>query len=250
MQRAEPELLEAFATDAKLAGEKLEERYQSIIGQAMQGLPEEHVSLGTAASLLLVGSAEGVTVDEQTGVQFFSWMITRPPFDAGVRKGPYSVMLKKLLGMWLVKDTGAVAAGQNLFLASAYELKPEALNLANRVLANERSAANTRQNAILIVGKFGGKENAATLEKLLSDATNCSALPVNTPRQMELQIRDVALAVLVHLTGQNLRDYGFASAQPYAPTLFQAGSLMFGTAIDREAALKKWARWRAEHPDA
>ena len=64
------------------------------------------------------------------------------------------------------------------------------------------------------------------------------------------QIRDVALAILLHMTDQNLREYGFPSAQPYGETAFQEGALGFADPAAREAALRKWARWRADHPDS
>ena len=60
----------------------------------------------------------------------------------------------------------------------------------------------------------------------------------------------MALATLVHMTGQNVRDYGFESAQPYAPTVFQVGTLGLNDAEAREKALRKWAQWRAEHPES
>jgi len=64
---------------------------------------------------------------------------------------------------------------------------------------------------------------------------------------VELQIRDVSLAVLLHLTGQNLREYGYTSAQPNPATLFQVASLTFLGPAQRDAAMKKWSRWRMEH---
>jgi hypothetical protein len=65
-----------------------------------------------------------------------------------------------------------------------------------------------------------------------------------------LQIRDLALAILLQLTNQDLRDYGYLSTQPYGPTVFQVGALAFPDSRAREVAFKKWAAWRAEHPDS
>ncbi len=70
------------------------------------------------------------------------------------------------------------------------------------------------------------------------------------PRQVELQIRDVALSVLVRLTAQNLREYGPNANQPNANASFGVPTLIFPNAAQRETTLKKWAEWRAQHPDA
>jgi hypothetical protein len=250
MQRAEPELLEAVPKGGKPASDLLELRCHALSQHMMTNPNREGlISLGTVASLLFVGSSDGVDVDEQTAMQFYGW-IYQPVFQRNTRAGTWSPVLKKLLGTWIVRDGSAAATFQNLMLAATFELKSEGLSVAIKALANETGPSPIRQYAILSVGRFGGKENLPLVEKCLSDSTNCNVLQANNPpRQIEIQIRDVALAVLVHLTGQHLRDYGYLQAQPNPQTLFQVGTLAFKDASAREAALKKWGQWRAEHPD-
>ena len=222
MQRAEPELFEAFVKGGKPASEALEASCRGVIQQAIQNPPDGRVSLGTVASLLLVASAEDVSVDEQFGGQLFPWLIAQQAFQKGARESDRSAMLKKLLGMWVVKDVSPAAAVENLKFAATFELKAEGLSLASRLLADQRAAATVRPSAILMVGKFGGKEHLAMIEKLLDDTSNCGTVQAtNPPRQLELQVRDVALAVALRMTGQNLREYGYLSAQPHPTTLFR-----------------------------
>jgi hypothetical protein len=248
MQRAEPELLEAFAKGGKPASEAINARCQSISQHAMQSPRDSLISMGTVASMLLVGSAEDISIDEQMGVQLYTWMIYQPAFQKNAAGGVWSPLLRKLLGRWVTKDAGSAATVQNLLFAASYELKDEALVLATRVLSNEHTHANTRQYAILITGRFGGKEHLPMIEKLLTDTNSCGTFQANNPpRQVELQVRDIALAVAVHLTGQNLRDYGFVSAQPNPTTLFQVATLVFNDTARRDEAFKKWAAWRSMH---
>lgn len=250
MQRAEPELLEAFAKGEKPANEAINARCQSISQHAMQSPRESLISMGTVASMLLVGSADEITIDEQMGIQLYTWMIYQPAFQKNAAGGVWSPLLRKLLGRWVMKDAGSAATVQNLLFAASYELKDEALVLSTRVLSNEHTAANTRQYAILITGRFGGKEHLPMMEKLLADTTSCGTFQANNPpRQVELQVRDIALAVALHLTGQNLREYGFTSVQTNPTTLFQVATLVFNDAAKREEALKKWGAWRAMHRD-
>ena len=52
----------------------------------------------------------------------------------------------------------------------------------------------------------------------------------------------------MQLTGQNMGDYGYVAAQPHPTTVFQINTLIFAQPAQRDTALKKWARWRMEHP--
>ena len=71
--------------------------------------------------------------------------------------------------------------------------------------------------ALLAVGKFGSEENIAAIEPFLEDKREC--LPrqqINGPggELAAVQIRDVALASLLRLTGQEPVAYGFLHARP------------------------------------
>ncbi|MFO0800936.1 MAG: HEAT repeat domain-containing protein [Gemmataceae bacterium] len=74
--------------------------------------------------------------------------------------------------------------------------------------------------------------------------------PNGQPIQANCQLRDVALALLIAETGQNLHEYGFQSApganlnpvqNPYPTYAFLADE-------DRDRAQRKWAEWEAKHP--
>ena len=180
MQRAEPELLEALVEGGKPASEALDARCRGVIQQAVQTPPDGRLTLGTVASLLLVGAAEGVSVDEQVGGQLFPWLIWQPVFQKNARESNRGSMLKKLLGMWVLKDASPAASTENLKFAAMFDLKAEGLNLATRLLADQQYAAAARANAILIVGKFGGPPQVAMIEQLLDDkavAAACKAPP-------------------------------------------------------------------------
>jgi hypothetical protein len=250
MQRSEPDLLAAYAAGGKTAGESLDARCRLLLVQLTRVSGDEGpVSLGTMAALLLVGSADDVAVDQQLAYQLYTWLIYRPAFQKHAAGGIWSPLMKKLLGMWIVKDASPSATAQNLMFAANYELKPEGLSLATKLLASEGTAPQIRQFALLSLGRFGGKEHLATAEKYLADVNVCGAIRMNKfPRQMEVQVRDVALAVLLHLTGQEVQQYGAATVVPNPQSYFQVPALAFSTAVARDAALARWQTWRAEHP--
>ena len=251
MQQAEPALLEAYARGPKDTSDVLDDRCRELLDQFMHVSSRDSLlTVGTLAALLLAGSSEGVDIDEQLGVQLYTWMIYQPTFTKNAKSGMWSGMMKKLLGLWIVKDSAPSATVQNLIFAASYELKPEGLALAGKILANDAGTPQLRQFALLTIGRFGGKEHLAMVERHLNDVTNCGAIQVpNPPRQVDVQVRDVALGVLIHLTDQQVRDYGAVSVQSSPQSFFQVPALGFPDAAQREAGLKRWAQWRAEHAE-
>ena len=248
MQRAEPELFEAYSQNPKAASEALDARCRALLESLMRThTSETMLSLGTTASLLLVASAEGVTVDEQLGMQFFPWLLNQPIFRKNAGNTSSAGLLKRLFGLWMIKDCIPVATGQNLVYAAFFGLKAEALTLSTKVLSSEGSQVNSRQYALLAIGRFGGPEHLALVEKTLADATTCGNIQAaNPPRQVDLQMRDVGLSVAIRLTGQNARDYG-PTVQRNPQSIFQVPAIVFTDAVQREKAFKHWDQWRAEH---
>jgi hypothetical protein len=56
----------------------------------------------------------------------------------------------------------------------------------------------------------------------------------------------VALAVLVHLTGQDLKEYGYERAAEHPQYGYNLATLTFPDDAARQKALAKWKAWRAE----
>jgi hypothetical protein len=241
MQRAEPELLEAFEKGGKTAGETLDTRCHRLIQQASQSPAGGWVPLGTVAALLLVGSDPDVGVDEQLAGQLFPWLFYQPAFQKYSQTSDWAPMLRKLLGLWVIKDAPPNVTAENLKFAAMFSLKTESLQLAARVLADEHNPPASRQSALGLVGRFGGKAQLPMVEKSLADSSVCATVGAsNPPRPVEVQVRDVALAVAVQLVGGDLREYGSVIVQPQANALQQVTTLYFGTQAQRDAALEKW----------
>jgi len=244
MQRAEPDLLEALAESPAAASDALNDRMRQII----DGRRESLMQLGTLASLLFVGAADDVRVGDDGCLHIYPFVV-QSTYHRNNKSPLWPGILKKMVGRWIAKDTTPSMTNQNLTLAAQLEMKDEALSIASRVLAEKESAMSSRQISILMIGRFGGHEDLERIEHLLKDTTSCGMVQVeNPPRQVEMQIRDVALAAMLQMTGQNLREYGYHSVQEFGPTVYQLGTLGFSDAEARDAALKKWASWRAERP--
>ncbi len=246
MQRAEPELLAAFEEGPEAATVAINERTRQI----MDGQRESLGQLGTLATLLFVGAAEKVRVDEDGCLHIYPYVV-QTTYHRNNKTSLWPGLLKKMVGQWIAKDTTPSMTNQNLTLAAQLDLKSETLAIATRVLATTDSPPGSKQISILMIGRFGDQDDLQLIEKLLEDQTSCGKVAVEQPpRQVDLQIRDIVLAAMLHMTGQNLHEYGYNSVQEFAPTVFQVGTLGFADEEARNLALKKWRQWRAEHPEA
>lgn len=76
------------------------------------------------------------------------------------------------------------------------------------------------------------------------------ANPMGQAIQANCQVRDMALALLVADTGQNIHDYGFQTApgNTVNPTANPFPTYAFTTDEARDRAMRKWAEWEAKHP--
>jgi hypothetical protein len=251
MQRAEPGLLAALESNDKLAGELLVLRVQSVL-QSIQwpqlnGGSPPSVSLGSVCTALFVSSSDGVMIGDQDASQLYN-LINQPAFQSNLKLPGNSALLRKLLGMWIVHNSGSSIAYQNLMLAFNFDLQ-EGLDVAIKLIGGDGGGQPyMKQYVILAIGRFGNHEHIALVEPLLKDTSLCMPQQTNDPKQS--QIRDVALAVLVRLSGQELKDYGLEHVPTNSQMVFQPGMVTFGDTAKRDAALKKWHEWSAQHQPA
>ena len=263
ISRSEPVLLEATELGSVQAGTAFDGRCQQI--QESMRVPgrvsERPVPLGTVAALLFVGSDNNVPISMQSAMYVTNFCYQQP-FRQAIAGGDSMGLLKKLVGSWVQRDFGndSSAAYQTMMLALQFNVR-EGIEPAFLMLKEGGGTPHMRQYAVLVVGKFGTAEDIARLQPLLDDEAVCSQQPAPGPAGIkgandkaapivETRIRDVALAVTIHLAGQRLADFGFSRAQANATILFNTQSLGFTGAEERAAALAKWREWQKGHETA
>jgi hypothetical protein len=155
--------------------------------------------------------------------------------------------LRTLVTSWMRSQVDIQAQMQSLYLCQNLELK-EGVLLARDLLKSGRLQPHGRGVACSLIGRLGTRENIPDIAPLLSDSAHMNNFQVR-PREMgTVQVRDVALAILVHLTGQSHKDYGFGFAT--AGQAFQVGStynMGFLAEDKRLEALKKWDTYAQEN---
>jgi hypothetical protein len=78
-------------------------------------------------------------------------------------------------------------------------------------------------------------------------------MPLQAPQQGQrvtnVQVRDVALCVMLHLTDQKPSDYGYLHAQSSPQQVFHLHTLHVASDDVRADAAAKWKKWRAARGD-
>ncbi len=253
MHRAEAGLLESSAAGGELAAEAVLLRCQQVL--QMSRVPDPDVrqqpSLGTVAALIFVASDPAIKLPDQTQVLVFNF-VNQPTFQTALRSGDQQQQVRELLGAWIQRTPNNSLAYQTLRLAMQHNIK-QGLVPALRVAKQKNISAYMRMYGVLAVGKLGERRHAAELEPLLDDATVCSSRTtvVNGERTTyRIELRDVVVAVLAHLTEQSLEDYFLDGVRRDASTLFNTGTLGYKDEQQREQAIKKMKAWLAENAEA
>lgn len=252
MHRAEGPLLSAvFGVSSQPAEQLWEDRLTRLVSrQVMTGSGSVAPPLGSCAAVIFLGAVPEIEVSDR-GAVLVENLIQRPPVAESLSAEGGQESVRQLVGSWLLhcSNKNEVILGRRLQLMQAINLK-DALPLALAVATGEEpyGKANpaTRATALLAVGRFGNREHAEKLEPLLEDATICMPLQAPQPGQpvMNVQVRDVALCVMLHLTGQKPSEYGYLHARPQPQQLFQIQTLHAANDEVRSDAAAKWRAWR------
>lgn len=241
---AEPHLIEVLGSAPQSMNEMVLLRAQqlqlkrSVNAQTRQ--PQE-VSLGSIVALLFVTAHPSVNLPDNLQTTTLNYL-NYPAFQQAINAGPRADMLRALVGAWIRRGQGPPY--QMMTLALRYQL-PDGIQPALAVVRQQQVQPQIRMQALLVVGRFGTREHIPLLEQQLADK---DAVPYRVNRNpVPTQVRDVALAVLVKLTGQKLADYGFDRAQEPMPGMLALHTLGFPNDELRQAALDKWTAWRQEN---
>jgi hypothetical protein len=253
MQRQEGPMISAvFGVSAKPVSEMWEERLMRLVQwQATADNRTAAPPLGSCAAILFLGSVTGMEVSDR-GAMLIEHLIQRPPLREVLLAGNYRATVRRLVVGWVLEcpNQNENLLGRRIYLASINELK-EVLPLALAVVGGEDKYASvqstTKAAALLLIGQFGGREHIELLEPLIEDSSVCMPRVAQVPGQpvANVQIRDVALVVLLTLTDQRPADYGYVNARMQAQQMYQLQTLHLANDNERAAAAAKWRAWRA-----
>jgi len=133
--------------------------------------------------------------------------LNSPNLAEGLAKDAGSTPLRKIFLNWLEKEPQPYIVQRGLQIAMEAKM-PEALPMVLKSIKNSSSPPYTRAQMMLMLTKMGDKKNLGDIEPLLADKTVVGNFGINNV-QGQVQVRDVALAVSIKLSGQKMADYDF-----------------------------------------
>ncbi|MBM3999541.1 MAG: hypothetical protein FJ297_08400 [Planctomycetes bacterium] len=249
MVRAEPALFQSLDEGPKEAAFTLDNRTLAIQQPAAQ-VGGEVISLGTVAAMLFVMTEGGVEPSDQAS-NFVLSSCFQGSFDKALSDGPNRDLVRKILGK-AIEQSHDWPAYTAIRLALRYDMG-EGLKPALRTFEGGQNVniVYIRQFAILAIGRFGDRSHTDVLEPLLDDPTPCvPAQAINKQMTFETQLRDIALAVLWKLHGQDPQNHGFGDRVQEDPQLvFHPSTLGFPGDAERQAAIREWHAFRKAAPN-
>jgi hypothetical protein len=129
-------------------------------------------------------------------------------------------------------------------MALKYDLKETGLQQATEAIAQQTNSSSKLHYAMIGLGRFGNEGHIRLLTPLLENRTVChrwSNRALKKDGTINVEVRDVALVVLLHMTGKDPRDYGFTLLKENPETLYYVYTFGFKDDEEREAAHAKWA---------
>jgi hypothetical protein len=240
--RAYSTLLAEFERDKKKAGEQFVVYCQDIAFR-MQFNNEQSARNPISrvdVALYLLGTRE---LSNELRAQMFGLghsFLQAPALTSALGQQTAAALpLRKLFLDWLERSPDPFMLQQGLQVAVDARMK-EAAPLIVQQIKKKGVPAYFKAQTTLLLGRVGGKEHLADVEPLLDDKTMIGNVRFNN-FSAKIEMRDVALAVCVKLSGQKLADFGF-NTQNMNEEIFTGSYIYCGFATDakRDAAHKKY----------
>lgn len=154
----------------------------------------------------------------------------------------------KLANEWVRADGSQYP---RLLLTLKYGL-PAGLPLAEKIV-QAKARGPRMEYALHIIGKLGGQKQIEVLKQQLTNSTRLSRQRSQAikgpggsrkPVNFEYQVRDIALAMLWHLSDEHPSDHGFGvRVREHRWFVFSPGSIGFASDNERDAALAEWTKF-------
>ncbi|HEV7280988.1 MAG TPA: hypothetical protein VGN57_12355 [Pirellulaceae bacterium] len=238
--RERPETLASIAKGPLAAEAELLRLTQTLQG-AMQGrLPDMD---DVVAAMLLDEVAPPDASFER--VALLHNLLSSIQLQQSVHTEPETTPAMRLLKRWVSRDPGPALRQFKLRTALLYEFGPEALDLSRKTLAagSEKQSSDPLATAMLAVGRYGTEADTAALSQYLDEDEICHTWFNGNGESIKIQVRDVAMAVALHLQDQDPKAFGFEYVQRDESSLFAIYTLGFENDADRARTLRKFGEW-------
>jgi hypothetical protein len=205
--------------------------------------PRYEPTLLDAAGLLFCEALSGDKLTPRGALRMVTpyTLLIRPSVRNDLATDRFGPVVQKLVVAWMDTRTTATSLTQVMTLASRYGVE-DATRFAARMIRAPGATAVQRAQAASAIAKDGRKDDLPVLVTLMTDETVVRA----RPQGLDIQLRDVALAMAALLAGRDPADFrleyqsaGFADKYSYWNHAFP----------DEEARKAGFAEWAKVEPE-
>jgi hypothetical protein len=172
------------------------------------------------------------------------WMLsnlyTQPNFTTQLKDEKAGTAYRKVFFHYLDTRMDDNTINQCVWMLGQNKIKEGADIMAKALKDGKATQVYTKANAMCCIGTLGSKEHLKAFESFLKDDTQVQQFFVGGGQRGSIKVRDVALAMTIHLSGKNPKDFGFTMWNVYPNQLIQYHQIGFGTDEERANAFKKW----------
>ena len=168
-------------------------------------------------------------------------LYTQPNFTTPLTHAKDGTAYRKVFFGFVEARADDNVLNQCAWMFCQHQIKEGADVMAKALKDGKTTQVYTKASVICCVGTIGTKDHVKSIEPLLKDETQVQQFFVGGAQRGVIQIRDVALAITIHLNGKNPKDYGYRMWNVYQKQLIQYHQIGFSTDEERTAAFKKWA---------
>jgi hypothetical protein len=237
-------LLESVTEEPDRLAERVQQRtqeiYQEMFGNGFRGgYRPGAMNVNELCCLLFVMAHPGYKPAQQDWM--FSQLFTQSSFTSLLKDEKKGAAHRKLFYHYLDVRMDENTLHQCAWMFCNNKMKEGADIIAKAIKDGKASQVYTKATALCCIGTLGGKEHLKVFEPYLKDDTDVQPVFVGGAAQRGMvKLRDVALALTIHLNGKNPKDYGFVMWQVYPGQILQYHQLGFATSEERNDAFKKW----------
>ena len=148
------------------------------------------------------------------------------------------LVIERLVDHWIGRHSRLGNGRERLIVAMRYDCKSRAGQLCRQTLADDSAAASALVTAMLCASVLGEHDLRSQLTRRLEDdrTSHVWQLIAASKTKIRTQVRDVALALLLHDDGIDPRQVGFVELQADPLLLFREHSLGFADDQSRQTA--------------
>ena len=253
MSRSAPRVMRSVDRGIGETGAAVDRRCIEVQLEMSKGR-RDVIPLGTVAALLFAAGIEDVKLARNSIKTVFS-VCNYEAFRAEMytvistnriryKSTPRSNMLRELFAGCL-GQCESWDAQMALSLAMRYNIR-QCVKRSLYLINDKKTPCHVVQIAMIAVGKFGELEHIPVLEQRIDDTGFCGTIQRIENVQYRTQLRDVAIAVMLTIAGENPKEYGFVRMQYSTTRQVNYSTIGFAEESKRMETRAKWDAFRSD----